>query len=59
MGFTKTTTHPFVIIPLKDLDVNGFLRSLSKGDIVRAVVKLIEYHVNLAHEHSKTHGCKY
>lgn len=59
MGYTETTNHPFVIIPLKDLDVNGFLRTLSKGDLVRAVVKLIEYHVNMAHEYSKMHGCKY
>uniref|UniRef100_A0A336MT74 CSON000932 protein n=1 Tax=Culicoides sonorensis TaxID=179676 RepID=A0A336MT74_CULSO len=51
MGFTATTAHPFVIIPLKDLDVIGFLRTLSKGDLVRAVVKLIEFHVNLAHEY--------
>ncbi|XP_063701542.1 SEC14-like protein 4 [Culicoides brevitarsis] len=56
MGFTEQTNYPFVIIPLKDLDVNGFLRCLSKGDLVRAVIKLIEYHVNMAHEHSKTHG---
>lgn len=55
MGFTSAD-HPFVILPLVGLDINGFLRTLSKEDIVRVVFKLIEYHVNMAYDYSKANG---
>lgn len=55
MGFTKAE-HPVVIIPLIEFDVMGFVKTLTRDDIVRVTAKLLEYHVNIAEEHRKLHG---
>lgn len=55
MGFTKAN-HPLVIIPLVGLDVMGFVKTLTRDDIIRVAAKLLEHHLNIAEEHRKTHG---
>lgn len=55
MGFTKLA-HPVVIIPLAGLDLMGFIKTLNREEIVKVAVKIVEYHLNIAYEHSKKHG---
>lgn len=55
MGFTKQS-YPVAIIPLSGLDVIGFVKTLTRDEIVKVATKLIEHHIQIAEDYSTTHG---
>nr|XP_018917974.1 PREDICTED: SEC14-like protein 2 [Bemisia tabaci] len=56
-GFDKDGS-PIVVIPFAGLDMYGLLHCVSKSDVVKATIKMLESYIKVAQEQTKIHGQK-
>ncbi|XP_077297895.1 SEC14-like protein 2 [Arctopsyche grandis] len=54
-GFDKDGS-PIIIVPFAGLDLWGLLHSVSKSDMIRMIIKVLEYYLKLALEQSEKNG---
>lgn len=47
---------PVIVVPFAGLDLYGILHVVSRRDMIKATVQILEYYMNLCQEQSKKHG---